>query len=103
MISLTSPIETRAHGWPAGLKLGALCVATVGLFAVRDVGWHLAFAVGMLSLYALPGAAFFRSGVTKLRVLWMFVLMIVADAKLARTRDAQTGVAHFDPVHGVGH
>ncbi|HCT32077.1 MAG TPA: ABC transporter permease, partial [Sulfitobacter sp.] len=24
MISLTSPVETRAHGWPAGAKLAAL-------------------------------------------------------------------------------
>ena len=34
MISLTSPVETRAHGWPAGAKLGALCLATLLLFGV---------------------------------------------------------------------
>ena len=37
MISLTSPVETRAHGWPAGIKLAALCVSTVLLFLSDDL------------------------------------------------------------------
>ena len=77
MISLTSPVETRAHGWPAGLKLGALCVATVVLFAVRGLGWHVGFAVAMLALYAMPGPVFLREGLRRLRVLWYFVVLIL--------------------------
>ncbi len=77
MISLTSPVETRAHSWPAGLKLGHLCAATVVLFAVNALGWHLAFLAGMATLYALPGRAFLRAGMGRLKVLWPFVLLIL--------------------------
>ena len=77
MISLTSPVETRAHRWPAGLKLGALCLATFVLFTVRSVPWHLAFLAFMLVLYALPGRAFLRTGLSRLRVLWPFVVLIL--------------------------
>lgn len=77
MISLTSPVETRAHGWPAGAKLGALCLATLVLFAVEDIGAQLAFCAGMLTLYALPGRAFLRAGLGRLRVLWPFVGLIL--------------------------
>lgn len=76
MISLTSPVRTRAHGWPAGGKLGVLCAATVVLFAVQGVVWHLVFAALMLSLYALPGRVFLVEGLRRLRVLWLFVLLL---------------------------
>lgn len=77
MISLSSPVETRAHGWPAGLKLAALCLATVALFAASSP-IVLSFALLLcLALYALPGGVFFRSGVTRLRVLWPFVLLVL--------------------------
>lgn len=76
MISLTSPVETWAHGWRAGAKLGALCIATMGLFALDSVaGQGAAFAV-MLALYAAPGAVFFRSGLARLRMLWPFLAVI---------------------------
>lgn len=77
MISLTSPVETAAHRWPAGAKLGALCVATVVLFAVNSLAAHVAFCAVMLGLYALPGRVFFRTGMSRLRLLWPFVAMIV--------------------------
>ncbi|WP_281993083.1 energy-coupling factor transporter transmembrane component T family protein [Sulfitobacter geojensis] len=77
MISLTSPVKTAAHNWPAALKLAALCVATVVLFAVGHLGWHLAFLVGMCVLYALPGRVFLRSGIARLWGLWPFVVLIV--------------------------
>ncbi len=76
MISLTSPVETRAHGWPAGAKLGVLCAATVVLFAVKSVAWHAGFASVMLLAYALPGAAFFKTGLRRLWVLWPFALLV---------------------------
>tara|TARA_R110002049_G_scaffold44333_3_gene129922 strand:- start:171178 stop:171774 length:597 start_codon:yes stop_codon:yes gene_type:complete len=77
MISLTSPVETRAHGWAAGGKLGALCGATVVLFAVDAPVAHLAFLAGTLALYALPGGAFLRAGLGRLWLLWPFVGLIV--------------------------
>jgi biotin transport system permease protein len=77
MISLTSPVETRAHGWPAAVKLGALCIVSVVLFAVKPLALHLLFFGGMLGLYALPGRQFFRTGLGRLRLLWPFVALIV--------------------------
>ena len=77
MISLTSPVETRAHGWPAGAKLGALCAATLLLFGVEDPVWQIAFCAGMLLLYALPGRAFLKGGLGRLRMLWPFVALIL--------------------------
>lgn len=77
MISLTSPVNTRAHGWPAGGKLLALCLASVALFAVRDVWVHLLAATGVLVLYALPGQVFFKHGMRRLWPLWPFVAVIL--------------------------
>ncbi|MEX3316490.1 energy-coupling factor transporter transmembrane protein EcfT [Sulfitobacter sp. PS-8MA] len=90
MISLTSPVETRAHGWPAGAKLGALCVATLLLFAVEAPGWQIAFCLGMVLLYALPGRAFLRVGLGRLRMLWPFVALILLWHLL--TDDARAGL-----------
>jgi biotin transport system permease protein len=77
MISLTSPVETRAHGWPAGAKLAALCAATMVLFAREGLGFHVAAFAVCLTLYALPGRLFFRTGVRRLWVLWPFLALIV--------------------------
>lgn len=77
MISLTSPVETRAHGWPAGAKLAALCIATMLLFGFQSLGWHLAFFATMLTVYALPGQKFLRTGLGLLWMLWPFVGLIV--------------------------
>lgn len=77
MISLTSPVETRAHGWPAGAKLGALCAATLLLFGGEDLVWQIAFCAGMLLLYALPGRAFLKGGLGRLWMLWPFVALIL--------------------------
>jgi len=76
MISLTSPVKTRAHDWPAGAKLGALCVASVVLFMTPYLGFQLAAAACVLTLYALPGQIFLRHGLQRLRPLWFFILVI---------------------------
>ncbi|MEO9274413.1 energy-coupling factor transporter transmembrane component T [Marinomonas sp. 5E14-1] len=78
MISLTSPIETRAHRWPAGLKLGLLCLVTFGLFFVDSVLFHGVFLVFVVALYALPGMRFFKNGWKHLKILWPFVFIVVA-------------------------
>ena len=77
MISLTSPVETAALGWPAGLKLAGLCAATVMLFAVGNVVWHSVFLLFTGLLYALPGPVFWRAGMARLWVLWPFVVLIL--------------------------
>lgn len=78
MISLTSPVKTRAHGWPAGAKLLALCVASVALFAARDLWVQVGAAVGALVLYALPGRVFLLHGMRRLWPLWPFVAVLLA-------------------------
>ena len=77
MISLTSPVKTWAHRWPAGLKLGGLCLISMVLFAVQGAGWHLAFLTACLTLYALPGRVFLRTGFQRLWILWPFVALIL--------------------------
>ena len=85
MISLTSPVRTRAHDWPAGLKLAALCVATVLLFKAQNLWVHGAAFAGMLALYRLPGPVFFRAGLRALKVLWPFVVMLAIYHLVTRT------------------
>ena len=77
MISLTSPVETRAHRWPAGAKLAALCGATVVLFTQEGLGFHaVVFAVCLL-VYRLPGGRFFNAGVKGLFALWPFIAVVL--------------------------
>ena len=85
MISLTSPVETRAHGWPAGLKLAGLCLATMALFASDTLAVHLAACAGCLTLYALPGRVFLAAGLSRLKPLWPFLLVIALWHVLTRT------------------
>ncbi|MCV2401941.1 energy-coupling factor transporter transmembrane protein EcfT [Marinomonas sp. C2222] len=77
MISLTSPVETRAHHWSAGLKLGLLSLVTFGLFFVDSVVFHGLFLLFVVVLYALPGALFFKHGWKHLKILWPFVLLVL--------------------------
>ena len=78
MISLTSPVRTRAHDWPAGAKLLALAMATVGLFVTGSVWGQLGWLLAALVLYALPGWRFLRHGLRRLWGLWPFVLVLLA-------------------------
>lgn len=76
MLTLTSPIETPFHGWPAGLKLGLLCAFTAWLFAAPGLAW-LAASLGVVGLcYLTGGAAFLWHGVRLLWPLWPFVLIV---------------------------
>lgn len=89
MISLTSPIRTRAHNWPAGAKLLGLCFATMVLFAQSNIVFHLSIFVLVLVVYALPGRVFFRYGVGRLRALWPFIAVVMIWHSL--TQDAALG------------
>lgn len=76
MISLTSPIETRAHHWRAGAKLAGLCAATMVLFVLDSVATQgLAFGL-LLVLFALPGRDFAAAGAAALRPLVPFLAVI---------------------------
>jgi biotin transport system permease protein len=77
MISLTSPVETRAHGWPAGIKLGLLSFATILLFGIERISGQAAFLLGMIMLYALPGRVFMAAGLRRLWGLWPFIGVIL--------------------------
>ena len=77
MISLTSPVETAAHHWPAGAKLAALCVLTMILFQVQSLAVLGLALVALLLCYAAPGRQFLRTGLSRLLVLWPFVLIIL--------------------------
>lgn len=85
MISLTSPIETRAHGWPAGVKLGLLCVATIVLFKAESLMFHLTAFAGLLMAYALPGPIFLKAGLRALKLLWPFVALVALYHIVTRT------------------
>lgn len=79
MLSLTSPIQTPAHGWRAGPKLLALACLTFVLFLPAP-GWPaLAFALALLGATGIvaswwgihsPWARLFRP-------LWPFVLLLI--------------------------
>ena len=90
MISLTSPVRTRAHGWPAGLKLGLLVCATIVLAGADGLVFHIGAAVFALGVYALPGRTFFRGGMARLRVLWPFAAVVLLWHLV--TRDVEAGL-----------
>jgi biotin transport system permease protein len=75
MLTLTCPVETRAHRVPAGAKLAALAVATTVL-----VQMHGAAVAGTLAavvaLYLALGLPFARHGLRMLRPLWPFLLVL---------------------------
>lgn len=76
MISLTSPVRTAAHDWPAGVKLAGLCAATLILFYIESPAALGIILAAVLGLYALPGRIFARAGLRQLRLLWPFVLIV---------------------------
>lgn len=77
MISLISPIHTRAHDWPAGAKLGGLCLASTGLLLTDAAPLHLAAAALVAALYAAPGPGFLRAGLRALRVMLPLAAMLL--------------------------
>ena len=78
MISLTSPVETPYHRWPAGLKLALLAAATTGLFLLQSPAAQAAALAGVAALYALPGRRFAIAGLAALRPVALFAALIAA-------------------------
>lgn len=76
MISLTSPVETRAHHWRAGVKLACLCAATMVLFALNSVIGQLSAFILCVTLFLLPGRIFAAAGLKSLRPLMPFLAVL---------------------------
>jgi biotin transport system permease protein len=91
MLTLTSPVETWAHGLPAGAKLAALAGATTGLFLMGSP-WALAGAfLATGALYLTGGPRFAWAGLRQLWPLWPFV--VIVGLWHLWTRDVGGGVA----------
>ncbi|MBA3911433.1 MAG: ABC transporter permease [Rhodobacter sp.] len=76
MLTLTSPVEIWAHRLPAGLKLAALALGTMGLFALQAPLPLAATAAATAALYASGGTRFATTGLRLMRPLWPFVLIV---------------------------
>lgn len=92
MISLTSPVRTRAHGWPAGAKLAALSAATLALFWVNNLAILGGALAVVVMLYLSGGAGFARAGLRALRMLWPFVLVVALWHGLTGTVGQGAGI-----------
>lgn len=77
MISLTSPIETWAHRWPAGVKLAGLCLATSFLFTQDGLWLHIGALTGTIAVYGLAGRVFLKGGLQRLIGLWPFLAIVL--------------------------
>lgn len=74
MLTLTSDRVTRAHGWPAGVKLAALAVWTVALLALPL--WGAAAALGLTAGAALA-LGLLADWARHLRRLWPMALVLL--------------------------
>ncbi|MCV6598622.1 MAG: energy-coupling factor transporter transmembrane protein EcfT [Mangrovicoccus sp.] len=93
MLSLTSEIRTPYHPWPAGPKLGAVCLVTASLFIIGSPWFSGAIVLACLGLYALPGLGFLRQGLGALRMLWPFLALIALWHGVSGTLEAGLAVA----------
>lgn len=78
MLALTSDIRTPYHGLRAGVKLAALCLATVGMLWLQGAGPMMLALVAVAGLYLVPGPGFARQGLRHLKPLWFFVALVIA-------------------------
>lgn len=76
MLTLTSPVETWAHGLPAGAKLAALAVATTGLFLMSSLLPLGLAALATAGLALSGGTGFARAALRLLWPLWPFVAVV---------------------------
>ncbi|MBP9182304.1 MAG: energy-coupling factor transporter transmembrane protein EcfT [Fuscovulum sp.] len=76
MLTLTSPVETPLHRVPAGVKLAALAVYTVALFALTTPAATAAALAAVVALHLPWGGRFAAHAVRMLRPLWPFVAVV---------------------------
>lgn len=93
MISLTSPVETFWHRWPAGLKLAAMCAGTTVLFALDSVEVLGTACACVAALYLVCGRRFALTGLARLRVLWPFLALIALWHGVTGTPAAGAAIA----------
>jgi biotin transport system permease protein len=91
MLTLTSPVETAFHRWPAGAKLAGLALATAVLVPVGDLRLLALAAAGVAALYLSQGWTFAVLGLRWLWPLWP-VLAVLAVWHLV-TGDLAAGLA----------
>ena len=76
MLTLTSPVETPLHRLPAGVKLAALAVFTVALFALKTLAGTAAALAAVAALHLPWGGRFAAHAARMLRPLWPFVAVV---------------------------
>lgn len=91
MLTLTSPVDTPMHRLPAGPKLAALALATVGLFALPGPASLAAVCIGIAALHLSFGQRFARHAAGMLWPLWPFALVVAVWH--GATGDVAGGVA----------
>ncbi len=89
MLTLTSPVETFAHRWRPGAKVGGLCLFTLALVRLNTPLPLALSLAGVLALALACGTAFTGALIRSLRPLWPF-LAILALWHLI-TADIQAG------------
>jgi biotin transport system permease protein len=75
MLTLTSPVETALHRWPAAVKLAGLAGLTLGIFALPLAGLAVALAAEVAIALAC-GAGFAGPWARMFRPLWPFALLV---------------------------
>lgn len=76
MLTLTSPVETPLHRWPAGVKLGTLCALTFVLFRIGDPLILAGIAAALAALHLALDPALAKAALRQLRPLWPFLAVI---------------------------
>ncbi len=76
MLSLTSPIRTRYHQLPVGWKYLALALFTVYLFSQGGLWVAIAATAFVGFLYLIEGIEFFRLGLSRLKPLRFFLIIL---------------------------
>jgi biotin transport system permease protein len=76
MLTLTSPVEIWAHRLPASVKLATLAGVTTGLFLLGSPVALAAALAATVALYLSGGAGFAVTGLSLLRPLWPFIVVV---------------------------
>lgn len=83
MLTLTSPVETALHRWPAGVKLAALCLFTLALFAQETPLPLAGAALALMAAHLALGRDIAAAGLRLLRPLWPFAAVVAVWHLLA--------------------
>lgn len=77
MLTLTCPVETPLHRWPAGAKLAGMIAVIAGLFVLPHPGVLLVALCGLAAVYLWAGGwTLLVFGLRLLWPLWPFVVVV---------------------------